>query len=307
MLGFVTFLCTNALNSGAHIDVSENVDSYSKLLLRSPEDTDLLIKRQYLLRDAGRFQAALLDLGRIGEINPAHPLLHLELGLTYAAMNNHNKAIDHLNIYLSSPAQNTSKHARAIGYRTRASSLERANKAKEALSDYKSSLEFWMNQDTIFSLGRLLEKLHRFEEASQVYRTGLRELKGSAAMRISLVRSLRAQQKFKEAIVVVNPLIEQSRMPAQWLLLRAELHAANGRSKAATKDREDAMKAINNVLNKRDTGQIRLMRARAWIGMGKLKEAQKDLLLALDRSPKLVEARRLLDSINLRSPTGGRP
>ena len=124
-------------------------------------------------------------------------------------------------------------------------------------------------------------------------------------MRISLVRTLRTQEKFLDAIQVLNPLIKQARMPAQWLLLRAELWAAEGKENAAMKDRNDAMEAINKVLRKRDTGQIRLMRARAWMSLDQLYEAREDLLLALDRAPKLVEARRLLDSINLKMPTGG--
>jgi tetratricopeptide (TPR) repeat protein len=300
-------LCVHPENALGHVDADESIDGYSKRLLRTPEDPDLLFKRQFLLRDVGRFQAALLDLGRIGVIAPDHPLLPLELGLTYTAMNNYVKALEHLTIYLKRPDNESSKHARAVGYSARAKAYERQNQPEKALADYRASLEIWMHQDTLFACGRLLEKLRRFDEASAIFRDGLAKLKDSAALRISLVRSLRAQEKFSEAILVVNPLIEQARMPAQWLLLRAELHAANGKANAATQDRNVAMEAINKVLRKRDTGQIRLLRARAWIGMGKPREARKDLLLALDRAPKLVEARRLLDSINLKMPAGGDP
>jgi tetratricopeptide (TPR) repeat protein len=291
-------------NAHAHIDSSESIDAYSKMLLVQPQDTELLIKRQFLLRDAGRFQSALLDLGHIQKVEPKHPLVYLELGLTYLKMDNCDLAINHLNTYLLQAAIQSSKQARAIGYRARAQCHQLKKAYSQALEDYDASLKIWMLQDTVFSYGRILEKLRQYEKAEALYRRALEQKQDSASMRISLVRSLRTQEKFLDAIDVLNPLIDQARMPAKWLLLRAELLAAEGKEKAAMKDRNNAMEAINKMLRKRDTGQIRLMRARAWMALGKYVEAREDLFLALDRSPKLLEARRLLDSINLKMPTG---
>ncbi len=79
-----------------------------------------------------------------------------------------------------------------------------------------------------------------------------------------------------------------------WYLRRAEVLAAIGEAEAASLAREGALMEATRLLGKRPTAVHRFSRAKVYIAMGRLEEAERELRLVVQRAPRFAEATRLL-------------
>lgn len=172
--------------------------------------------------------------------------------------------------------------------------LERLDRLAEAAVDYEAAVAGAPSLERHLVLGRALERLGALDRAARAYRDALSRFGGAAPVRVALARVEEARGRPREALVHVDALIAASRVAPRWLVRRAALLTALGRSREAAAALALAESHAERMVRRRRSALALLERGRVRLAQGRRAEAIRDLEQALRRAPRLTEARALL-------------
>lgn len=286
---FVTSLL--ALSAAAHESVNVQIASLDKKIQKEPQNVTAYIERAVLLRREKQFPAALADLETAQKLAPNRREILLERGLTLAAKGDSKEAENLLSAYLASGLPS------AEAFVMRGQIREKAQAYADARSDYAAAVSLEPTPDTFLARGRMDETLGHWDEAARGYEEGMRILSGAVVLRLALVRVEHHRGHYDRAITLIDEIIPKLPVKADWLLLRAEEHAAAGRVDKARQDREEALREADSRISSRPTDFARMARAKALKDLGRPDEALRELAIILEHAPKFDEARILQDEL----------
>ena len=286
-------LAVSALVFSAHAHEGVNVEiaTLGAKIQKDPQNVALYLQRAALLRREKQFTAALADLATAQKIAPDRREITLEKGLTCAASGQFNEAETLLSAYLDAGLPSVSAHL------ARGSIRERAKRYAEARMDYASAVALSPNPDSFLARGRMDEALGHWDDAATGYEEGLRILSGAVVLRLALIRVEHKRGHFDRAVTLIDEILPQLSFKAEWLLLRAEQHAAAQRLEKAQKDRQDALQEADERLARRPTDLVRIVRVKTLEALGRHKEALQEIEDVVQHAPKWEEARVVRDQI----------
>ncbi len=275
----------------AHEGVSAEIAALGTRIQKEPTKTSLYIERAALFRREAKFPAALADLAIAQKLDPERREIVLEKGLTLAAKGEAKEAETLLTAFLATGIPS----AKALDVRGKI--REAAKRFVEARADYAAALALKADPELFLARGRMDETLAHWDDAARGYDEGMRTLAGAVVLRLALIRVENKRGRYDHAIRLVDEILPNLPVKTEWLLIRAEQHAAAGRSTNARQDREDALREADTRIAVRSTDFARMARAKALRALGRHEDAIKELEMVVSHSPKLDEARMLLDEI----------
>jgi len=280
-----------SLTALAHEGVNVQVAQISQKIQQNPTNSALYVERAALFRREKQFSAALSDLAHAEKLAPNRRDIQLERGLTLAAKGETKEAERLLSAYISAglPA--------AKAFVARASLRENEKRFGEARSDYHAAVTLEKTPDTFLARGRMDEALGHWEDAAKGYEEGLRALSGAVVLRLALIRAEHHLGHYDRAINLIDEILPNLPLKADWLLLRADEYAAAGKPEKAQRDRLDALHESESRIARRPTDLATLSRVKALRSLGRLEEALHDVEIVVQHAPKLDEARVLRDEI----------
>jgi tetratricopeptide (TPR) repeat protein len=279
----------------AHDGPSADIAVLDVELKNRPGDVDLLLQRAALHRRLGNLASALADLGQAESSAPARREIYLERGAVRMEGGDAAGAEDDFTRFLDAgpPA--------AVALENRGKIREASRRFALARADYDAALKLRQSAELYLARGRMDEAENKLDRAAAGYEEGLGALSGAVTLRIALVRVEIARKRADHAVALVDEAMKNAPLKADWLLLRADAHAAAGRQKAALRDREDALRELDETLARRPNDLARTTRARALLSLGRVAEAKKELLGVVARSSRLEEAQKLLTEARRRA------
>jgi tetratricopeptide (TPR) repeat protein len=275
-------------SAAGHAGLSAEIAALSQKIEQAPNDLALRLQRAALLRRQADLESAMADLRVVEHRAPDSRPLLLERALTRKALGNLRGALADLNRFLATGAP------RSDALVARAELYELLGEPERARADYDAAVRRAATPELVMARGRLDEALGKLERAAKGYEEGLAKLGGAVVVRLALIRVERARNRFSRAAELVDGLIEASPAKADWLLLRAEIHAQAGQPARARRDRLRALAELDRAIATRPTPLKRLSRAKAYLALGRARDARNDLDLVVRQAPKLEEARALL-------------
>jgi len=280
-----------ALSAYAHEGANAEIAALATKIQKEPHNAALYVERAVLLRREGLFARALSDLALAQKLAPQNREIILEKGLTLAAKGDTKEAESLLSAFLASGPPS------AKAFEARGKIREYAKRFLEARADYAAAVALKKEPDLFLARGRMDESLEHWDEAARGYEEGLRILSGAVVVRLALVRVENKRGHYDRAISLIDEILGNLPVKADWLLLRAEQHEAAGRPAKAREDREEALHEADRRLTTRPTDFVRMARAQALAALGRKKEAILELETVVAHAPRLEEARTLLEKI----------
>jgi tetratricopeptide (TPR) repeat protein len=287
--------------AGAHPGLHHDIDRVTEALALEPGRADLLRERAFLLRLDGKPGLGLADLDRARTIEPGNRGIAAERGMALSALGRDREAEQELTRFL------TTGPATAAVLTERARVRARIGRNEDAIADYDASIALQPEVPAYLARGALLESLGKTTEAHDGYLDGVTRLSGEPNLRRALLRLDVETRRFDEALALVAEEIARADVKTDGYLRRAEVLEAAGRKAEATKDRERALEEADRAIATSATGVRLVSRARAHLALGRSDEARRDLLLAVAKAPRYVEARRMLAELDGGGAAGGAP
>lgn len=279
------------LPATAHEGISAEIAAIDTKIQKEPTNASLYIERAALFRREAKFSPALADLATAQKLEPQRRDIVLEKGLTLAAQGETKEAESLLSAFLAAGIPS----AKAL--EVRGNIREAAKRFVEAQADYGAALALKPSPDLFLARGRMDETLAHWDDAARGYEEGLRILAGAVVLRLALIRVENKRGRYDRAISLIDEILPSLPVKIEWLLLRAEQHAAAGRPTNARRDRDEALREADARFAVRPTDFARIARAKALRALGRHEEAIAELEMVVRNSPKLDEARTLLDEI----------
>lgn len=275
----------------AHEGVNVQIENVGKKIEKDPTNIALYLERAVLYRREKHFSAALTDLALAEKIAPNRRDIQLEKALTFAAKGESKEAERLLSAYIASGLPSVK------AFLVRGNVRENEKRFAEARSDYHAAVTIEKTLEGILSRGRMDEALGHWEDAAKGYEEGLRALSGAVVVRLALIRVEHRLGHYDRAITLIDEMLPSLPLKGDWLLLRADEHAAAGRVDKARQDRLDALREADDRIARRPTDMAALSRVKALRALGRLEEALHDVEIVVQRAPKFAEARLLRDEI----------
>ena len=299
----------------AHEGLDPDIQEITEKLTKNPNDVKLLLLRAGNYRLNGEPIKSLADLDRANQLEPDNQEILLHRGLTLSALKRDVEAEVVLSRFLEEVAAQipgdiadrilSTKSAKITG-RTSDKNLlltalvERAyvhlrrNKAQLALKDCTRAIKIRPSTPLYLFCGKLQESLGQFVQAAAGYREGLARVGRARPLKKSLIRVEIEQQRYRQALNLIDEELAQASVKTEWYLRRAVILDVMGNKKDSQKAKEKALTEANRVLGKRNTALKRLARAKVYMALGQRVEARRDLELAVQMAPKFDKARELL-------------
>ncbi|MEW5848713.1 MAG: hypothetical protein AB2A00_07855 [Myxococcota bacterium] len=278
----------------AHQGLAADIARVSARLWQDPADVSALVERAVLYRRQGELALALADLHWAATFAPDDVAVVQERGLVLARMGDHVAALRDLErVALRDDVPKDVRVALATIH-------EAQGHLVEAWVQYDEALRVHPDPELFLARGRIDEQLRRWEVAASGYREGLSALDGAVVLRLALLRVLKVTCGHQEAIALIDDAMAASQVKADWALMRADFREQAGDGRGARRDRENALRESNELLQRGRTALRLLTRARALAALGRTSEARKDAQAALELAPRLDDATSLLATLQHR-------
>lgn len=281
-------LVTTAARASAHQGVSAEIAALDREIAKAPGDASLLVRRAALHRRDGHPSLALADLARAEARSPGRRDVLLERGLALFGAGDRGAAEAALDRFLAGGPPAVAALA------TRGRIRETTRRFGAAWSDFDAAAHLRADPELYLARGRADEAAGELDRAAEGYEEALAALSGATTVRLALIRVESRRGHFSRARALVDEVLAGVPRKADWLLLRADIHAAAGGAASATDDREAALRELDAALARRPSDLTRLSRAKALLSLGKTPEAVSELEAVAARSPALAEATTLL-------------
>lgn len=293
------FLASTAARS--HEGIAAELKVLDERLRAQPSDAAALLDRAELHRLAGAPAHAAEDALRARGLLPGAPdapdasvarRAALELGLALHALGHDDEASRELAGFVASGTGTLE------AYVALAEIEMKKGRTTEAARAYRQAISLRPRPDEVLLLARLQIAEGDLSGAASTLEDGLARLSGAMVIRLALIDVERARGRTAHALYLVDEVLPTLPVRTKWLLLRADVLAAAGRTDEARADRGRALAAAERAFSRRPTPQLRLARARALWSLGKHAEARRDVALVLDRAPRDRDALALLASLD---------
>lgn len=277
--------------ASAHEGVNVQIQQITQKIQKEPTNPALYIERAALYRREKQFSAALADLSMAAKIDPHRRDIQLEQGLTLAAKGDDKEAERLLSAYIASGLPSVK------AFLVRGTVREHLQRFADARADYHAAVTLGKTLEGFLGRGRMDEALGHWDDAAKGYEEGLRALAGAVVLRLALIRAEHQLGHYDRAITWIDEILPQLPFKGDWLLLRADEHAAAGRLEKAQQDRLDALREADERLVHRPSDLAALSRVKALRALGRFKEALHDVEIVVQHAPKFDDARFLRDEI----------
>jgi tetratricopeptide (TPR) repeat protein len=275
----------------AHEGVNVQIQNIGQKIQQDPTNPAHYIERATLYRREKQFSKALSDLALAEKLAPNRRDIQLDQGLTLAAKGDHKEAERILSGQIASGLPSVK------AFLIRGNVREHERRFAEARADYHAALTLEKTLEAFLGRGRMDEALGHWDDAAKGYEEGLRALAGAVVLRLALIRAEHHLGHYDRAITFIDEILPQLPLKGDWLLLRADEHAAAGRAEKTRQDRLDALREADDRLARRPTDLAALSRIKALRALGRLREALHDVEIVVQHAPKFDEARFLRDDI----------
>jgi tetratricopeptide (TPR) repeat protein len=284
----VTLLVGLSASIAAADDPDARLVRLSERIARAPSDVDALAERADLLLQEDRLDEAAADLRLFEALAPTDPRMLLLRGLVAYERGDLGRAETDLEAWTSRTG------GALVPCRLLATLYERSDREEEALRMYDAALAFGDDVDAHLAKGRLLEGLGRHVEAAASYEAALAGGAPSAALRARLVDLERRLGRHDRALAHVDAALREARLDTRWLVRRAEILDDAGRSAEARRARVAALAEAERLVAVRRSPAALAARGEALLALGRVDEAERDLVQAVSRAPRYARARSLL-------------
>lgn len=276
--------------ASGHGDMDPEIHEITEELEEEPESVRLLIKRGHVFRSYGRFEEALADFNKAGELDPNNRQVRLEHSITLSSMGLNEEAESGLNAVL----QEDLGPLKIFALAERAAIRVRTNRPELAIEDYTAVLRLQPTSEVYFRRGKLQESLGLLEEAAENYNEGITKLGHAIVLKNALIETRIKQKKYEDALVLIDDQIHRTPVKTQQYFQRAEVLRQMGRKEEARATYDQALSEANRILGKRHTAIHLMARAKIYHALGQQQEAMNDLREALRHAPRYEDAEQLL-------------
>lgn len=220
----------------AHGDLDDQIAEATRRIERSPRDAALWFRRGELHRFHEDWPAALADLRRAAELDPAMEVVDLALGKTWLKAGDAARAREALDRFL----KRQPGHAEALSERGRA--LASLGLRKEAEADFTRALALLAEPRPENYLERA--RVQPADRAAAGIEEGLRRLGSIVTLELAALDLELEAGKFDAALARLARLAEASPRKETWLARRGEVLREAGRPEQAREAFAAALAAI---------------------------------------------------------------
>jgi tetratricopeptide (TPR) repeat protein len=258
----------------SHEGPEHEIEEITKRLKDGGETASLYLDRAVEYQLLSKYAEAAKDLERALELEPGHVPAHRELGRVYFRLDKPNEALAILGKGLnlvSTPAV----HATLLV--ARAEILLRKNENEKALADveaaiakHSTSLEWYLLRSRLQArLGKADDRIRGLEEG--IARTG------SGLLEVELADAWIDAKRYDRVTDRIEKTLARARWRSSWLIRRARVRAALGRTEEARADLEEAVAELSRRINSAAPAPSLLAdRGRAYDLLGKRDLARSD-------------------------------
>ena len=284
----ITLLVGLSCSIASADDPDARIARLTERIAVSPSDVDALAERADLLLQEDRLEDATADLRLLEALAPDDPRMLLLRGLVAYERGDVDRAEVDLEAWIFRTG------GALVPCRLLGTIYERSDREEEALRMYDAALAFGDDVDVHLAKGRLLEGLGRHAEAASSYEAALAGGAPSAALRARLIDVERRLGRHDRALAHVDAALREARLDTRWLLRRAEILDDAGRSAEARRARLAALGEAERLVGVRRSPAALAARGEVLLALGRVDEAERDLVQAVSRAPRYARARSLL-------------
>lgn len=285
---FVAILVAVPSVCAAHPGLHHDIERVSAFLVDEPDCAQLYLQRAYYYRLEGDLFAALSDLHRASQLDPADSAIALETALAFSEVGEFPQAKDQIDRFFLGGGTS------ARGFVTRARLSFQAGNSDGAIRDFTSALELKPDVELYVERGELQERLGRWNDAATGYREGLMKTDGAYVLKAALIRTEIACSQYDEALALIDEEIKKAAAPSEWKLQKAEVLITAGRSPEATEVLRQALSNADFAIQRKPTAFNHYVRARVLLALGQRAEAVSDLHAARAKAPSFQKVTELL-------------
>lgn len=279
--------------AAAHSDTWQQIEELT-IQLHAEPSARLLLQRGRLYLEHEDLPEALADLEQALQLDPTHlePLIYRGMALFQAHRNA--EALQALDQYVAHGAPDYA------AFEARAQVRADMGQLESAVEDLKEAIRLRPKPEQFSQMARWLRQLGRTEEAISSYENGINVLGASVPLIMELVDLEAELGEVEQALHWVDQLEQQAPRREQWLLRRAEILTAAGRSHEAHAAYQEALSLVEERLAAgRIAPLILLQKAQALAGLGRLDESRALLRLTGPPGQQLEEYRRLAEQLGM--------
>ncbi|MFO1498387.1 MAG: tetratricopeptide repeat protein [Verrucomicrobiota bacterium] len=265
---------SSGLWSMAHDGPEHEIDELTAQMKVQGESSDLLIQRAIEYNILGRFPDAAKDLERALDLDESSLVAQRELSQTYFSLGKTNEALTTITRALR-PSVDTPEQASL--HMVRVGILQARREYGKALADANEAIrKFPQNAEWYLVRSQLQGVLKEKHERVTGLERGIEET-GSGLLTGELVDALIEDGQHVRAAETVAQELKENRWQASWLIRRAKISLATGRSREAKNDLTAAVEEINKRLGPNAVDPLLLAdRGLAYELLGKRDDARRD-------------------------------
>jgi len=290
----IALLLCLALPASAHEALSISIQRVSEQIEATPDDPHLRQHRIDLYLADGHYADALSDLDELEALTPGAPEIYAGRAEVFFATEQPRDAIANLDAHI----ELTGGTLRSLWLRGQLH--EQALRVGDALADYDAALERGNLVDIYLARARLLVRQGDPIRACEGLAQGIDRMAGSVLLRTELLDVCAMVGNTHCALEQVDAILSQARVQTRWLLRRADLFQSEGRRDEASRDRREALRQADRLVERRGSALSYLDRARVHLALNETELARADLDTALRLLPTSTleaEVRELLDEV----------
>jgi tetratricopeptide (TPR) repeat protein len=229
----------------------------------------------------GKFTEAAKDLERALQLDPNSLTAQRELSRAYFALGKTNEALRVVTRALGQPSEGPDRASLLIN---RAEILKARKEHQKALDDtIRAIREHPSNVEWYLIRSQLQDRLNLPKERIKGLEEGMKET-GSGVLETEWIDALIDDGQHARALEKIEGELQSARLRSSWLIRRARVSLAIGKSLEAKSDLETAVEELNRRINATAADPALLAdRALARDLLGKKEEARKDYEQARDK------------------------
>ena len=264
-----------------HDGPDHEIDELTERISKEGESAGLLLQRSIEYQVLGKFTEAAKDLERALQLDPDSLTAQRELSRAYFALGKTNEALQVVTRALRQPSEGPDRAALLI---SRAEILRARKEHQKALDDtIRAIREHPTNVEWYLIRSQLQDRLKLRKERVEGLEEGMKQT-GSGVLEAEWIDALIDDGQHARALEKIEAELQSSRLRSSWLIRRARVRLALGKSVEAKSDLETAVEELNRRINATAADPSLLAdRAVARDLLGKKEEARKDYEQARDK------------------------
>ncbi len=272
-----------ALNapSFAHDGPEHEIEELTERIAKGGESADLLLQRAIEYQVLGKNAEAAKDLERALQLEVQSVMAHRELSRAYFALGKTNEALQTISQALKIASEPPDHAALLIA---RAEILRARKDHKKALDDANRAIrEYPVNVEWYLVRSQMQAQLKQKKERLKGLEEGIKTT-GSGVLETEWIDALIDDGQHARALERIESELKNSRLRSSWLIRRAKVRQAFGKTAEAKSDLEAAIAELNGRINATSPDpSLMADRGMARELLGNKEDARKDYEQARDK------------------------